>query len=693
MYTVTGRQGDKVVTIYNDTHLTEAHKGLNPRLQMKDNTAGTFDITLPVGNAGYDVLERLSSEITVYRDDIEIWSGRIIDETKNFLNHRILKCEGELAYLNDTTQATMESTSMTVREFLEHLINTHNSKWGLAEWQKFQLGAVMVHETGTFELQGGEKTLSVLKDKVVSEYGGHLIIRKMPGGRILDYVSDFPLATAQEIRFGDNLLDFTRHWDMTDFATVIVPTGADGLTPNGGPYVAYEPAVSKYGWIEKPVSFENVTDPIELRNRAEEYLAEVIFKDVVIEINAVDLRYLGRDARSIDIYNEVRCISKPHGMDRMFPVTQLNIQLDKPENSTYILGTPPENSSLSARTRSVNSSILKRIESLPNRSEITQIAQENANHVMNLRTRGVVTMDVNRFGSQFLAIADNTQFQAGSGIGTWDLWPSNTRLWLWNINGFAYSADGGRTFRNAAITMDGHIMANAITAGTMSADRISGGRLESIARTSWWNGSQWVSSPNVEWNLTTGQLIMRRGEIRLGTSSNNTPNFHVNEHGELTAQHGNIGGFEISAWDLSNDGLRLSTHGLEFRRGRGLDDNVGTFRAQFWAANNAWRGMAMDLDPRPDNNNRYITWGARRFMNETIYVVKLAYVAHAMTGFSQADRLNIGCDIDGHNWTSRNFWIDDMSGGAVNGVSQVVSVQAPNGGTWNLRFRNGFLVP
>ena len=85
MYSV---KGDGI-TIYNDMYVTESAKAINPKLNLKDNSAGSLEITLPIGNAGYDVLKRMSSEITVYRDNDEIWSGRIITEKNDFRNNRI----------------------------------------------------------------------------------------------------------------------------------------------------------------------------------------------------------------------------------------------------------------------------------------------------------------------------------------------------------------------------------------------------------------------------------------------------------------------------------------------------------------------------------------------------------------------------------------------------------------------------
>lgn len=51
------------------------------------------------------------------------------------------------------------------------------------------------------------------------------------------------------------------------------------------------------------------------------------------------------------------------------------------------------------------------------------------------------------------------------------------RIWRWNINGLGYSSTGINGPYGIAITMDGSIVANFITSGSMTADRIKGGTL------------------------------------------------------------------------------------------------------------------------------------------------------------------------------------------------------------------------
>ena len=47
--------------------MSPSHKNkvLKPELTIEDNSAGSLEFTIPVGNEGYDAIERLTTEITV----------------------------------------------------------------------------------------------------------------------------------------------------------------------------------------------------------------------------------------------------------------------------------------------------------------------------------------------------------------------------------------------------------------------------------------------------------------------------------------------------------------------------------------------------------------------------------------------------------------------------------------------------
>ena len=223
------------VLIYDDTSSDTHLKVVSPNLSLEDNCAGSLKVTIPPGNAGYDTIQRMITEIKVTKDDNEIWSGRVLQESKDFWNQRSLVCEGELAYFNDTVQEPHSYTRVTLRSYLEAIIANHNASISGSGFDKtFVIGAVDPGHV-SFSLDVNyDKTLDCL-NKVIEDRGGHFILRKEDGVRKLSYYQDWPDTSAQKIEFGRTLMDVTKSSDSTEFATVLLPLGkkSENKDPDG----------------------------------------------------------------------------------------------------------------------------------------------------------------------------------------------------------------------------------------------------------------------------------------------------------------------------------------------------------------------------------------------------------------------------------------------------------------------------
>ncbi|MDD4429464.1 MAG: phage tail protein [Paludibacter sp.] len=500
-------------------------KVIDPKLTLEDSAAGSLSMILPPSNIGYSTIVRMVSDISVRKDGEEIWAGRVLSEDKDFWNNRVLYCEGELAFLNDSTQPPAEYQGQTVRGFLEALINIHNSK--VTSDKQFTIGSVTVTDSNDllYRYTNYEKTIECINEKLVKRLGGHLRVRKVGGVRYLDYLADYPNTNSQIIEFGKNLLDFTRKWDLTEFATVIIPLGnrldespIEALEAyltvesvnNGSIYVRSSEAVASYGWIEKVIHWDNVSTASSLLSKAEAYLSDIQFDNVSIELSALDLHYLDVNYEAVKLLDELRVISKPHGMDRHFPVTKLEIPLDSPEKTLFKLGDTIK-TSLTSVNNQTNTSILQKIESLPKAQSVLKEAKENATQIMNMATNGYITITQDQYGTNTMYISNDKDYTVA------------TKLWKWNINGLAYSNDGGETF-GLAITMDGAIVADFITAGILNADLIKTGKLQDI-------------DGNFIFDLSTGMITMKKGSINI-----NNGVFKVDADGTLTATKGYFSG-------------------------------------------------------------------------------------------------------------------------------------------------------
>lgn len=511
------------VCIYNDVFSLDDMKVVNPKLTLEDSAAGSLELTLPHTNKAYDTIVRMVTEISVKKHGEEIWSGRVLSESKDFWNNRVLYCEGELAYFNDSVQPPAEYAGKSVREYLEQLISVHNAKVGAN--RQFVLGAVtVVDENFPTYYTNYEKTIELL-NALVETYGGHLRIRKVDGVRYLDYLEDYPDTCSQVIQFGSNLIDFTRNWDSTEYATAIVPLGnrldespIEALDAyltvesvnNGSFYVQSDEAVKNYGWIVKTVTWDDVSDPAVLLEKAKEYLADLQFDNLELELSALDLHYLDVNTEAVKLLDEIRVISRPHGLDRLFPVTKLEIPLDHPENTQFKMGDSVQ-VSLTSVNNQTNAAVLEKIDNLPKAHSILKEAQENATEIMNMATTGYITITRDEYGSDTLYISNVRDYTKAD------------KLWKWNMNGLGYSNDGGKTY-GLAITMDGSIVANYITAGVLNGNVLRVGVIRDY-------------NSNVILDLDKGTLTMKKGSINIGNG-----NFTVDEQGNLYARRGTFAG-------------------------------------------------------------------------------------------------------------------------------------------------------
>lgn len=499
--------------IYDDRAPMVGLRVLSPKLILEDNAAGSLTVTLPKENVAYDTVRRLTTDISVHKDGVEIWTGRVLGERQDFWNNKTLTCEGALAFFNDSTQTPGRHKNMTVRGYLEELLAVHNQK--VPRNRQFVLGAVTVEDKPgdgdpllPDRVTNREKTIELLLD-LVKTYGGHLRVRRDGGLLTLDYL-DQPVNTcAQLIQFGSNLLDFTTNWDASGFVTAVIPQGKrleksgdeeleSYLTLDGeDPCVCDEEAVKTYGRIETVVTWSDVEDQQTLREKAEEYLRDQQFDKMELELSALDLHYLRADADGVKLLDQIRVISTPHGLDKLMTVTKLEIPLDSPEQTQFRLG-----GSVSVSFSQSGSETQKQLQRLP--SSLLQEARRNAAHIMDLATRGYVTIARDSEGAEAIYISSERDYTKAA------------RLWKWCVDGLAYyQADPEdpdpekRTLTaleaepRLAITMDGAIVADFITAGTMSADRVRTGVLQDL-------GS------NVVFDLTNGSLTMRKGSIALG---------------------------------------------------------------------------------------------------------------------------------------------------------------------------------
>lgn len=510
--------------IFDDVAPLQSLKLIEPRLVLEENAAGSLTFTVPPDHVAYSTLACMTTELIVTQDDVEIWRGRIISEEVNFWKCKKFVAEGELAYLNDSIQPpkkyvtgnTSESGAVgntTVRSFLVALLNQHNSQVGSAAKQ-FTIGGVTVDDGDTLDDSNAinrftnyESTLACINEKLIQKLGGHLRIRHSGNTRYLDYYKDYSQigASDQVIRFGSNLLDYVSNLESVDWVTAIVPRGkrleideADqpvkgleaytnvtGVATDGNwhtlgsMFVKNQAMVNQYGFISAVVDWDQVTDPVILKNKAKKYLQSVLFDQLCLEISAVDLHYLNPSIETLKLQETVRCISDVHEMDTSFPITKIEIDLVNPSNTKYTLGTKVSTTLTNAQNRA-NAELASYVEDtfIPVESKVLDSAKANATSLINGAAIGGYASFIYGTDSDGNAIIDQdattpknpTGLRVANAIKD----ANATNRWLWTNGGLGHYSRSSTSTKwksvnvNTAITMDGKIVADFITAGCIS---------------------------------------------------------------------------------------------------------------------------------------------------------------------------------------------------------------------------------
>lgn len=457
---------------------------IDPTLSEQVGKNGTFTFTISPLHPNKDKIIPMASEIFIYKDNEKILCCRMIDSESDFYNTGRATCEGELAFLLDSVQRPYEYTGSLYNYFTQ-LLNTHNSE--VEERKRFLVGNVTIAGTEiTRSNSEYSTTMAEMLGQLTEINGGYLRVRYSNDKKYLDYVSDYGGVNNQVIRFGENLLDLTKHVEPTALITALIPTGAtitsddssiedtvvNITSVNGGKdYIYDEAAVAAYGWIWGTQSFEDVTDPAALLAKARAYLGEAVTIPETIELNAVDLSTIGVDVESLKLGYWTNIISKPHGLNKRFLLSQKITGLANPAKNKIVLGrvletftgqAAKEKAQITARINAVAASASNEI----NRKV------ENATQLITGGKGGYVVLDV-------------YDPDSGEKIHPWRILIMDTpdketarSVIQFNKNGFGFSTTGiNGPYRNAW-TIDGNLVADFITTGTMLADRIRGGTLE-----------------------------------------------------------------------------------------------------------------------------------------------------------------------------------------------------------------------
>lgn len=285
-------------------------------LKTGQNIAGTLTFVLAPTHPYLSRIKARSSVISVYRDGALYFRGSPLNVTESDMGLVTVTAEGALAWLGDSVQPFAEYHNMTVRTYLETLVQNHNVAVQDDAYKQFTVGEVTVTDSNDslYRHSNFEHTKDAITEKLIKRLGGILRVRWKNGVQYLDYLAEYKHVNGQGIKFGQNLLTYARSVPTANLATAIIPLGckltdADGnetderlQIDNGGKnYVWDEKAVQEFGWIFDTIICDDVTLKENLSKRGYSELEARKVLPTTIKLTAVDFGALGGNYERITV--------------------------------------------------------------------------------------------------------------------------------------------------------------------------------------------------------------------------------------------------------------------------------------------------------------------------------------------------------------------------------------------------------
>ena len=591
----------------------------------------------------------------------------------------------------DSIQPQAVYHDKTSRELLETWLNIHNSQ--VEDKKKFYVGIVTVHDSNDslYRFTNQETTLDTIREKLCERLGGYLRIRKVNGKRYLDLVTlqEYGKICEQPIEFGDNLLDYSENVSASDLYTCVIPKGArleespiEGLeayvditSVNGGKdYLYSADAVALYGWNRCVVSWDDVTEPENLKKKGEDWLKDNQYETMVLELTAADLSLLDTDIESFELGDTVPVYSKPHGMDRTFPVQKLELHLQNPAEDKLQLGNTMK-LSYTEQNKGNYQYMNQQLENTRQTTAWLQAAIDNATAMMTGSRGGYKVSEFDEDGRWLRDLYMDAPSKEQA-----------KQVMQINMNGIGFSRNGFNGPYKNAWTIDGVLLGEFIKAGSISAEKLSAEYKASVTNEI---NTTVTAKFQVAEDLIQAEVTRATGvEVELAASLKVTSDLvetkvSKGDFGSYMQQYYNrvlIGFNNNSKYvQITAGQIAIYDNGIQDSKKRSAFDEagshfyrdgyyVGKIGTNQWVKNNAHKGLVFDLECQ----GKYMSWSQEEYEGAPEYTSIFAYSREgSMYG---TEGLHAGCNLDMHNWTIKNAKVENLMAGGYKGWTGTIPI-------------------
>lgn len=335
---------------------------IEAKLTEEINTQGSLNATFTAAPT-----LGLRSPVGVYDDDGLIWRGRVLSIENGLDERRIVHFEGALSYLCDTIIQPFAFRGQPdgATGLFAQFIAQHNAQLPSGDIRRFTLGAVTVTDPNDYIYRASETAMSTwdaIKSKLIDTLGGYIYL----SGKylnVINYVADFSEESGQQIKFGENLLEYAQTDDADGIVTMLYAYGAQfdeddpshEVEPDQSGFhtwhgnrvhlsapVEYSAGTAKWGKIYGTETWDDITLTTNLQTAAQNWLAKNYYEHVEsIEVNAVDLSLLDANIDKISVGRYVNVICQPLDIDTRMLCTRKETDLIHVSQTNVSIGKPP----------------------------------------------------------------------------------------------------------------------------------------------------------------------------------------------------------------------------------------------------------------------------------------------------------------------------------------------------------------
>jgi len=505
MYEITAVNGENTAVIH-EMSAESVRRLSSGQFAEEVNQIPSFTFSMSPANPCFeDVLHDRKTIVSVRNtltDEVE-FEGPLLMSTKSMsASGKLLKtavCEGYLGYLCDSVQNYRNYPDSDAADFLTALLTYHNNQMMQAGSPEKQITLGLCSITGDnthSKTTAYRNTLEEIKVNLIERLGGEIQIRKVNGVLVLDYLDQIGTTSSTPIALADNMQSLEVRTDPSNIVSLLIPLGAQ-LDPensaqrldissvnSGSPYLVDEAALAEYGPIAGTVVFDDITVATNLKTAGQNYLTNNNRVRKAYRAQALDLSTIYNDRQSIRCGNTYPFSNELLGIDEELRIMKRTVDIYKPYKPVLEIGDKAE------RITDIATRTTRLIEyEMPKQEQrILSAARATATALINAGINGYVVVN----GNEILIMDTPDKSTA-------------TKVWRWNSGGFGYSSNGYNGPYSTAVTMNGAIVADFITAGVLRGMEILNG-----------NGKFHVDSSG---NVTAQAIDITGGSIHISTSS------------------------------------------------------------------------------------------------------------------------------------------------------------------------------